>query len=512
MAVVYRAEDLLLGREVAVKVPREQYASDAAFLARLEGEARAAASLSHPNIAAVYDVGSDGDTRYIVMELVAGRTLKEIVRQEAPLGAARTIDLGCQICRALEHAHRHGIIHRDVKPHNVLVTPDGQAKVVDFGIAVAPGASSLTQPGSVIGSAHYISPEQARGEPATPHSDLYSVGVVLYEMATGDLPFDGETAVAVALRQLREDPVPPRRRNPRIPASLQSAIIRAMAKEPAERFASCAEMSGALEECARAGQEATQPLGLVSPEPAPRATMPPSGRRDPPREGPRGLDLRRPAVLAILALLAAALLALGAIPSGLGSRLGGIAPGHGQDPVAWVPPSPGSIPTPVPVPSPTPTRVPPPTATPTTAKAPPLVGLPLETARQRARDSGLELVVAGEARSAAQPAGHVLSQKPEAGSAMEQGGRVEVVVSLGVERVEVPRVVGEPLPVAAARLLAAGLRWRLADDEGDEEDDHKVPSMVVISQSPGPGAAVERGSEVVLTLAKRKGPPPKSDR
>ncbi|MCL4369382.1 MAG: protein kinase, partial [Chloroflexi bacterium] len=220
MAVVYEAEDLLLGRKVAVKVLREQFAADPGFLARFQREARSSAALSHPNIVAVYDVGSEAGTQYIVMELVPGRTLKEILQEEAPLGAARIIELGRQICEGLEYAHQHGIVHRDVKAHNILVTRDGWAKIADFGIAVALGAASLTQSGYVVGSAHYISPEQAKGEQSTASSDLYATGVLLYEMATGRLPFEGETSVVVALKQIQEDPVPPRRLNPRIPESL----------------------------------------------------------------------------------------------------------------------------------------------------------------------------------------------------------------------------------------------------------------------------------------------------
>ncbi|HEX2988021.1 MAG TPA: protein kinase [Chloroflexota bacterium] len=172
MAVVYEANDLLLDRKVAVKLLRPQYATDPAFLARFQREAKAAARLSHPNVVAIYDVGSEGDTQYIVMELVEGRTLKELVEAEGPLAAAHIIDLGRQICEALDYAHRHQIVHRDVKSQNILVTGDGRAKIADFGIAVALGASSLTQAGFVVGSAHYFSPEQAQGEPTTPYSDI----------------------------------------------------------------------------------------------------------------------------------------------------------------------------------------------------------------------------------------------------------------------------------------------------------------------------------------------------
>jgi len=265
MAVVYEASDLLLDRKVAVKLLRQQFATDPAFLARFQREAKAAAGLSHPNVVAIYDVGTDADVQYIVMEMVEGRTLKEIIEAEAPLSTARIVDIGRQICEGLEYAHQHRIVHRDVKPQNILVTRDGRAKIADFGIAVALGASSLTEAGFVVGSAHYFSPEQAQGDPTTAYSDIYSTGVVLYEMATGRLPFQGETSVTVAMKQVQEQPVPPRTLNPRIPESLQTVILQAMAKDSEERFGSGVEMAEALLSCARAGMEATRPHAVVTP-------------------------------------------------------------------------------------------------------------------------------------------------------------------------------------------------------------------------------------------------------
>src|SRR4051812_17182433 len=209
MAVVYRAEDLTLGRTVAVKVLREQLGSEPEFLERFRREARAAARLNHPNVIAVYDVGEDGLASYIVMEYVEGKDLKEIIRVEAPLAAERVIDIGCQIAAALEYAHRSGLIHRDIKSQNVLVTPEGRVKVADFGIAVALGDHSITQAGMIIGSVHYMAPEQAEGRAATAASDIYALGVVLDEMATGKLPFNAEAPLAVARMQIEQQPTPP---------------------------------------------------------------------------------------------------------------------------------------------------------------------------------------------------------------------------------------------------------------------------------------------------------------
>lgn len=491
MAVVYEGEDLLLGRKVAVKVLREQFASDPGFLARFQREARSAAALSHPNIVAVYDVGSDAGTQYIVMELVVGRTLKQIILEDAPLGAARIIELGRQICRGLEYAHRHGIVHRDVKAHNILVTTDGWAKIADFGIAVALGSSSLTQSGFVVGSAHYISPEQAKGEPSTASSDLYSTGVLLYEMATGRLPFQGETTVVVALKQIQEEPVPPRQLNPRIPESLQAVILRAMAKEPADRYSSAAEMGEALEACARAGMEATQ----HHPVPVPVAQKAAAGKAAPARpDAARGAKRGPGGWMVLLVVFAAFLCTLGSIPLGIlaytNGTLARLFP-------ALSPPVGGeSTPTPLVGAAPTPTRAP----TPTPAlRVPKLVGMAFPDAQREAQREGLELVISGTAYSSDLPANYVVSQRPEAGQPVERGVRIEVVVSLGKEMVQVPRVVEDPMQAAQQKLAAAGLRWRVTEEISD-----MTPVGIVMAQSPAPGVSVEKGSEVVLRVSAGK--------
>lgn len=490
MAVVYEGEDLLLGRRVAVKVLREQFASDPGFLARFQREARAAASLSHPNVVAVYDVGSDAGTQYIVMELVHGRTLKEIIQAEAPIGAARIIELGRQICEALDYAHQHQIVHRDVKPHNILVTQDGRAKIADFGIAVALGASSLTQSGYVVGSAQYISPEQARGEASTAYSDLYSTGVVLYEMATGRLPFEGETSVVVALKQIQEEPVPPRRLNPRIPESLQAVILRTMAKEPSERFESGAAMGEALVACARASFEATQPQQAVAVRPQPSRAERAAGAVDVPRRETR--QGRSGGWTVLVVVFAAFLCTLGSIPLGIvaysSGVLGSLFPGLVAAP---------TMATPSPTGAPSPTATPMPTATAPPIRVPQLVGVPFSAARQQAQAHGLEVVIAGEEYSPQYPVAYVISQKPEADALVEKGTRIEVVVSIGREIVTVPKVVGMPATLAAERLQTSGLRWRIAAEWSDH-----VQEGVVISQNPAPEAQVDKGAEVFITVSK----------
>ena len=245
MAEVYKAVDEVLGRTVAVKVLHPRYASDPSYAARFRQEAQAAANISSPNIVNMYDWGQDGDTYYIVMEYVRGRDLKDIIVDNGPLESRKVADIGAQVASALSAAHGYDVIHRDIKPQNIMVQPDGSVKVMDFGIARA-GGTTMTQTGSVLGTAHYVSPEQAQGGPLTSASDLYSLGVVLYEAATGRPPFDAETPVAVALKQVNDTPAPPRAVNPAVSPDLEKIILKAMAKRPADRYATAAEMRSDL--------------------------------------------------------------------------------------------------------------------------------------------------------------------------------------------------------------------------------------------------------------------------
>ena len=300
MAVVYRAEDLTLGRTVAVKILRESLGTDPEFLERFRREARAAARLNHPNIIAVYDVGQDGLSNYIVMEYVEGNDLRDLIREAGALPPERVVDLGCQIAAALEYAHRAGLVHRDIKSQNVLVTPDGKVKVADFGIAVVLGEGSITQAGMVVGSVHYMAPEQAEGRPTTTATDVYSLGVVLFEMATGQLPFTAETPLAIARLQLEAPPPPPQQLNPRLPLPIAEVILACLQKEPDLRPASAALVAAALrgQRAVASSPTAVQPVidgtGRASAgrrhRSGARAVVPPNG---PPAAGPAAPD-RRP--------------------------------------------------------------------------------------------------------------------------------------------------------------------------------------------------------------------------
>ncbi|HEX6664196.1 MAG TPA: protein kinase, partial [Gaiellaceae bacterium] len=263
MANVYLAEDEVLGRRVAIKILDDRHAGDDQFVERFRREAKNAAGLSHPNIVSIYDRGEAEGTYYIAMEYLDGRSLKELIVARGPAPIHLAIDYARQILAAIRFAHRHGIVHRDIKPHNVLVDGEGRLKVTDFGIARA-GASQMTEAGSIIGTAQYLSPEQARGGAVDRRSDLYSVGVVLYELLTGEVPFGGDTAVEIAMKHLSATPEPPSAKRPDVPHALDMVVLRALAKDPADRYASAEEMDADLDRVGRG-------LG-VAPETAEAAT------------------------------------------------------------------------------------------------------------------------------------------------------------------------------------------------------------------------------------------------
>jgi serine/threonine-protein kinase len=297
MATVWRATDEVLGREVAVKVLSPQFAADPAFLARFEREARYAAALSHPGLVTVFDAGRDGAEPFIVMELVTGRTLRQVLAEAGMLPAGQAVGIAAAVCEALAAAHAAGLVHRDIKPANIVLAADGQVKLLDLGIARAEGG---TRTGAVLGTAAYLSPEQASGEPAGPRADLYSLGCVLFEMLTGAPPFSADTAVALAYRQVHDDPGPPSARRPGLPARLDWITAQLLAKDPAARPASAA--------AARAGLLAALGPDTTAVLPAPLAGTPPqlAGRR---KRRPRLTEAVLAAALAAaLAVLAAVLL------------------------------------------------------------------------------------------------------------------------------------------------------------------------------------------------------------
>src|SRR5437773_8714009 len=250
MANVYLAEDQELGRRVAIKILNERHANDEQFVERFRREAKNAAGLSHPNIVSIFDRGLAEGTYYIAMEYLDGRTLKELLVRNGPTPVPIAIDYARQILSALSFAHRNGIVHRDIKPHNIVVGTDGRLKVTDFGIARS-GASQMTEAGSIVGTAQYLSPEQARGAPVDPRSDLYSLGIVLYEMLTGQVPFTGDTPVEIAMKHLSQIPEPPSELRSEVPHELDAIVMRALAKDPDQRYTSAEEMDADLARVAR---------------------------------------------------------------------------------------------------------------------------------------------------------------------------------------------------------------------------------------------------------------------
>jgi eukaryotic-like serine/threonine-protein kinase len=470
MADVYKAVDEVLGRTVAVKVMHPRYAADPSFAQRFRQEAQAAANLVSPNIVNMYDWGADGDTYYMVMEYVRGNDLKSIIQQKGALASAKVADIGAQVCSALSVAHGYDIIHRDIKPHNIMVQPDGSVKVMDFGIARA-GNTTMTQTGSVLGTAHYVSPEQAQGKDLQATSDLYSLGIVLYEASTGHLPFDADTPVAVALKQVNEQPRPPRAVNPNVDPGLEAIIVKAMQKNPAQRYGSADEMRRDLQAVAQgrppgaaaATAGAAGAAAVEAPLPASHTAVLPTvggggtsagtpGRRQ------SALPKKRPVwpwVLVVLALVVA----------GIG--------------IAWAA-----------------------NLNPFAAKMvtlPDLVNMSPSVAT--AKLQSLKLTVgqpSEQTYSDTVREGNVVSTNPPAGTSVAQGSSVILIVSKGRQLFPVPNVVGKTETDAATALRDAGF----SPMPGASQFSSKIPAGQVISQDPTAGVPAAKGSQVTYVTSK----------
>ena len=504
MADVWCAEDLQLGRKVALKLLHARFAEDQDFVERFRREASAAAGLQHPNVVSVYDRGEWEGTYYIAMEFLEGEVLKELVEREAPLDPDRAIELTIQILRAARFAHRRGIIHRDLKPHNVMVDHEGRAKVADFGIARS-GASDMTETGSIMGTAHYLSPEQAQGHAVSAQSDLYSVGIILYELLTGRVPFDGDAAVAIALKQVSEEPVPPTHFNPMVTPQLEAVVLQALAKDPAYRFADADEFIAALE-AARQGLAvpvegaATTAFVPVGEEPVYAAVAP--ERR---RWWPWALLAAVVAVAAVVAILLLAQKEEKVIPKLIGAdvttaarrlRNDGFKPvversraDAERDTVIGQDPNPGVR---LEVGSEVTLSV---SDGPGTAAVPQVRGLTRERARSRLRRAGFDIEERRET-SATVPSGRVITTEPTPGSQLERGSSVTIVLSSGPEQVDVPDVVGKDIEDARSELEEAGLT---ADVEREESEDEEPGT--VLRQTPGADSEVDSGSSVTLVVA-----------
>jgi beta-lactam-binding protein with PASTA domain/predicted Ser/Thr protein kinase len=533
MADVYLAQDQLLGRQVAVKVLHHHFAEDQEFVERFKREASSAAALSHPNIVGIFDRGEWNGTYYIAMEYVAGRSLKAIVREDGPLEPARAIDIVIQILRAARSAHRRGVIHRDLKPHNVILDEEGRARVTDFGIARA-GASDMTMTGSIMGTAQYLSPEQAQGFSVSAASDLYSVGVILYELLTGVVPFEGETAVAIAFKQVSATPRAPSELNPTLPHSLDAVVLRALAKDPAARYADADELISALQReretlPAYTGAPVMSAVdGQVHHAPPPPRQPPaaggalllaPGARFDeaygvPPEEERskrRAWLWALAAVILVAAVVAVVLLTQSnksvTVPDvarqseqAAGTRLRGA----GLNPVPSLAssttvatglvisqsPQAGSV-----VEKGTSVRI-------VVSGGPasiPLIdvaGLSAAEATGKLRKAGFKPTTKTESSSTV-AAGKVIGTEPPAGPELQVGSAVTVLVSSGPAPVKVPDVTGQSLSAAEATLTNEGLGVGTVTKKTSTQS-----PGTVLSQSPASGSSLRAGGKVDLIVAK----------
>ena len=462
MADVYRAKDQLLERTVAVKILHQQYENDTEFITRFQREAKAAARITHPNIVNVYDVGVAEGRHYIVMEYVPGRTLKERIKEEGPVPVPQALQIARQIAGALAQAHANNLVHCDIKPHNILVMPDGNVKVADFGIARAVTESTMTYNDNIMGSVHYFSPEQARGTMITPKSDVYSLGVLLYEMLSGRIPFDGNTAVSIARKHLEEDPQPLHMIAPGIPPVVEALVTRMMAKDPAQR----PDSSMLVQDIVRAEQmmrSDTEALPAFDPD-ATRVLTPVEAQEigalaeaeedAVPQEGEERPFFRTKKfkfgllLILLLGFFTGFFLSFGKFWSSVEITV------------------------------------------------PDVTGKQMTLARQILEDQHLRVTVA-ETYDASVPVGVVVSQTPEAGTMVKEERAIMIYVSKGGEELEMPNLRGLNQSDAIDKLQQMGLRLGSAYETFSDED-----SGTVISQDPRSGTRISKGQTVDITVSK----------
>ena len=456
MATVFKGTDTVLGRPVAVKVLSPQYAGDANFVTRFRREAQAAARLNHPNLVSVYDTGTDDGIHFIVMEYVDAKTLADYLAGGGRIMPERAIEIAEAVCDALSMAHAHGIIHRDIKPPNIMITSKGDVKVTDFGIArVISGADTLAQTAAVLGTASYLSPEQAQSQPVDQRSDIYSLGCVLYEMVTGRPPFSGDSPVMVASKHVLEQPTPPSKLNRDVAPGLEAVIMKALAKNPDNRYQDADEMRADLER-ARLGQtvQATPLLPesartqRIAPSGPPTAVLPPVE----PGEGERS-RWWIPALIVLLILVV------------LGTGLYLLASSLLQDNATLV-------------------------------KVPDVRGFTQDAATRTLKDAGFEVTAEFQVTTNQADVGDVIKQSPDPGTLLEKGKTVTITVGKAPKQVDVPNLVGMTEDAARTAITDAGLKVGTVTPQADP-----APAGEVIGQSPPAGQTVNKGSTVDIVVS-----------
>ena len=458
MATVYKARCLVLKRYVAVKVLREEYTTDNEFIKRFNTEAESAASLTHPNIVSVYDVGKEGNLYYIVMELIKGKTLKEIILEDGKMGWKWSVKIARQIASALETAHRNNIIHRDIKPHNIIITEEGVAKVTDFGIAKAVSNSTITAFGTTIGSVHYFSPEHAKGGYTDAKSDLYSLGVVIYEMVTGKVPFDADTPVSVALKHMQEKPVEPIKLNPAIPQSLNDLIMKAMEKEPSMRYNTATEMIQDLDRIIKNPE-----VGVTRNTPVNNAAQkieedPKTKKNGKFAKFKKFLQEHKAVKIALIVVIF-----LVVFFASIGITMFALNAGKAKD-----------------------------------VTLPDFSNLTVEEARQKAEEANLSIEVAEEKYDVEIEEGKIISQDPkyQPNFTVKEGTTIKVVVSKGQEIVTVTKLVGKTKDEATKELKDLGLEAKIEEDYNDD-----IEAGIVVEQSIAEGEEVLAGSQITLKVS-----------
>ncbi|NMA87445.1 MAG: Stk1 family PASTA domain-containing Ser/Thr kinase [Tissierellia bacterium] len=461
MAHVYKARCRLLNRNVAIKILRDEYVNDEEFIKKFRRESQAAASLSHPNIVNVYDVGMDeidgNKIYYIVMEYINGKTLKEIIREKGKLSLEETLDFSIQIAEALEHAHKNHIVHRDIKPHNIMITEDGRVKVTDFGIARAATASTVTNTSNVIGSVHYFSPEQARGGYTDEKSDIYSLGIVIYEMITGKVPYEGDSPISVALKHIQDDIVPPREIDNTIPIGLENIIMKCVQKSQSDRYKSASELlrdlrrlkyslnDGSIEDTAMI--QTTQIMSAVDNKGGDNMKK---GPKESKKDG--GFKLMIAAILLAFVVVAAGAYGFYRLKDYFVTK---------------------------------------------EVEVPNLVGMNVEMAEEELDSRELKLRIGKEIPSSEFKKGDIIDQKTKAGDKVKPGYTIEVIVSSGGNYTKVPSLIGKSITEIDAILS----EYKVEEGEVKPQPSDTIEANIIMNQYPEPYTEVEEGTKIDLVVS-----------